>query len=61
MSENDAPKPSPKLWPSTEPPFKGYRAAPSEGYKQSSSETAIVIDNGQCTPQRRVSDHGVDL
>ncbi len=45
LERNDV-KPPPRLWPSVEAPFKGYHAAPSEGYKQSSSDTAIVIDNG---------------
>ena len=49
VPEKDEPKPPPQIWPSVEPPFKGYHAAPSEGYRLSSSETAIVIDNGQCT------------
>ena len=42
----DIPKSPPRVWTAAEPPFKGYHAAPSEGYQQSSGGTAIVIDNG---------------
>ncbi|KAL8672120.1 MAG: hypothetical protein Q9168_003394 [Polycauliona sp. 1 TL-2023] len=41
-----SPKPPPQVWSSIEPPFKGYQSPPSDGYKQSSRTTAIVIDNG---------------
>ncbi|KAL8729965.1 MAG: hypothetical protein Q9166_004410 [cf. Caloplaca sp. 2 TL-2023] len=41
-----SPKPPPRVWTATEPPFKGYQAPPSDGYVQSSRNTAIVIDNG---------------
>ncbi|KAL8843056.1 MAG: hypothetical protein Q9205_000588 [Flavoplaca limonia] len=41
-----SPKPPPRTWSSIEPPFKGYQAPPSDGYVQSSKNTAIVIDNG---------------
>ncbi|KAL9615283.1 MAG: hypothetical protein Q9167_000254 [Letrouitia subvulpina] len=41
-----SPKPPPKLWSPIDPPFRGVQALPSEGYKHSSAETAIVIDNG---------------
>lgn len=47
MPERAEPKPPPRIWCSVDPPFKGYHAAPSEGYRQTSQETAIVIDNGQ--------------
>ena len=41
-----SPKPSPRIWSATEPPFKSYQAPPTDGYVQSSRNTAIVIDNG---------------
>ncbi|KAL2038685.1 hypothetical protein N7G274_008443 [Stereocaulon virgatum] len=41
-----SPKPPPRIWHAIDPPFKGYQPAPSEGYQQSSCDTAIVIDNG---------------
>ena len=47
IAKSDSPKPPPRLWAAAEPPFKGYHAAPSEGYQQSSRDTAIVIDNGR--------------
>lgn len=41
------PKASPaKLWYASEPPFKGYRGTDS-GYKQTTAETAIIVDNGR--------------
>ncbi|EDU51128.1 actin [Pyrenophora tritici-repentis] len=40
------PKPPPKLWSVSEPPFEGFRAVDKDGWAQSNSETAIVIDNG---------------
>ncbi|MCJ1316881.1 Nuclear actin-protein involved in chromatin remodeling [Xylographa vitiligo] len=45
-SRRSSPKPPPRIWQASDPPFKGYQPAPSDGYKQSSSSTAIVIDNG---------------
>ncbi|KAK8214273.1 hypothetical protein IWZ01DRAFT_499450 [Phyllosticta capitalensis] len=40
-------KPAPKrVWSVKEPPFEGVRPVDTEGYKRSSSSTAIVIDNG---------------
>ena len=45
-----SPKPPPRIWHATDPPFKGYQPAPSEGYQQSSRDTAIVIDNGTHGP-----------
>ena len=45
-SNQSSPKPPPRVWQASDPPFKGYTPAPSEGYAQSSSSTAIVIDNG---------------
>ena len=44
--DRDAAKPPRRLWYAAEPPFKGYEAAPSGGFQQSSIDTAIVIDNG---------------
>ena len=46
-SERNSPKPPAKVWQASEAPFKGYQAAPSHGYGQSSTSTAIVIDNGK--------------
>ena len=46
MPDRDAAKPPLRLWYAAEPPFKGYQAAPSGGFQQSSIDTAIVIDNG---------------
>ena len=45
-SGRSSPKPPGKVWQASEPPFKGYQSAPTEGYQHSSSSTAIVIDNG---------------
>jgi len=59
--EKDEIKPPQRLWPSVEAPFKGYHAAPSEGYKQSSSDTAIVIDNGQCNSMNHICERCADL
>ena len=42
-------QPPSKIWHANEPPFAGYKPAESQGYKQSNSETAIVIDNGSST------------
>ncbi len=44
------PKPPAQIWHAVEPPFKGYQPPPMEGYYQSSSESAIVIDNGSFEP-----------
>lgn len=41
-----APKPPPHVWYAVEPPFKGYQPAPVDGFKESTGQTAIVIDNG---------------
>ncbi|KAL8872155.1 MAG: hypothetical protein Q9174_002166 [Haloplaca sp. 1 TL-2023] len=41
-----SPKPPSRIWQAAESPFKGYEPPPSDGYKQSSNKTAIVIDNG---------------
>ena len=42
-----APKPAPEhIYQASEPPFAGHQSADSTGFKQSSAETAIVIDNG---------------
>ncbi|MCJ1243166.1 Nuclear actin-protein involved in chromatin remodeling [Trapelia coarctata] len=45
-SGRSSPKPPPRVWYASDPPFKGYQPAPSEGYQHSSTSTAIVIDNG---------------
>jgi len=41
-----SPKRPPQIWTAVDSPFRGYQKAPSEGYRKSSGETAIVIDNG---------------
>ena len=46
-SERNSPKPPPRTWQASDPPFKGYTPAPSDGYRESSPSTAIVIDNGK--------------
>ena len=46
-SGRNSPKPLAKVWDAPEPPFKGYHEAPTDGYRQSSDSTAIVIDNGK--------------
>ena len=53
-SRRSSPKPPPKIWYASEPPFKGFQPAPSEGYKQSSATTAIVIDNGMSFPESTI-------
>ena len=45
-------KPPPRIWHAIDPPFKGYQAAPSDGYQQSDGDTAIVIDNGKALSSR---------
>jgi actin-related protein 5 len=45
--QNGSAKPPPRVWQAIDPPFKGYQPPPSEGYEQSSGDTAIVIDNGK--------------
>lgn len=40
-----APPPA-RIWPATDPPFKGYQPLPSFASEQVTTETAIVIDNG---------------
>ena len=40
------PKPPPRVWYAVDPPFRGYQAPPTDGYKNSTHGTAIVIDNG---------------
>ena len=42
-----SPKPAPKIWNVSNPPFKGHQPPPIEGYQQSDDSTAIVIDNGE--------------
>ncbi|KAL8917718.1 MAG: hypothetical protein Q9208_007770 [Pyrenodesmia sp. 3 TL-2023] len=41
-----SPKPPSRIWHAAEPPFRGYQPLPTDGYARSSSDTAIVIDNG---------------
>lgn len=45
--QNGSAKPPERIWHAVDPPFKGYQPPPSEGYEESSSNTAIVIDNGE--------------
>jgi actin-related protein 5 len=45
-SRQASPKPPPTIWSLNEPPFEGYQAPQLDGWKKSTSETAIVIDNG---------------
>lgn len=50
-SGRNSPKPAPvKLWSVKEPPFEGFRPIDNEGYKRSTRDTAIVIDNGEYPP-----------
>ena len=42
----DSPRPPARLWYAADPPFKGYQPDPSDGYRESSESSAIVIDNG---------------
>ncbi|KAL9030105.1 MAG: hypothetical protein Q9196_001745 [Gyalolechia fulgens] len=44
-----SPKPLLRVWPAAESPFRGYEALPTDGYAQTSGNTAIVIDNGAST------------
>jgi len=47
QSGRNSPKPLPaKIWTLREPPFEGVKPIDYEGYKRSTPETAIVIDNG---------------
>ena len=46
VAQNGSVRPPPQIWQAVDPPFKGYQPPPSEGYEQSSGDTAIVIDNG---------------
>ena len=48
-SNRGSPKPPPQVWYASDPPFKGYTPAPSDGWAQSTPSTAIVIDNGMHT------------
>ncbi|OCK77034.1 actin-like ATPase domain-containing protein [Lepidopterella palustris CBS 459.81] len=49
-SGRNSPKPPPaKLWSVNDPPFEGFRPIDTEGYRRSSHDTAIVIDNGSST------------
>ncbi|RYN43907.1 Actin-like protein [Alternaria arborescens] len=46
LAGRNPPKPPPKLWSVSEPPFEGFRPIDKEGWSRSNGETAIVIDNG---------------
>lgn len=47
QSGRNSPKPLPaKIWTLKEPPFEGFKPIDTEGYKRSTPDTAIVIDNG---------------
>ncbi|KAL9094676.1 MAG: hypothetical protein Q9165_002945 [Trypethelium subeluteriae] len=49
-SQGQSPRPGPaKIWSVSEPPFAGFQPVDTEGYKRSSPETTIVIDNGSST------------
>ncbi len=41
-----SPKPPSHVWHAADPPFKGYQPLPTDGYHQSTSLDAVVIDNG---------------
>ena len=45
-SGRTSPKPPPRVWAAGEPPFRGYQAPPSDGYRQGDGGTALVVDNG---------------
>ena len=47
LSGQRSPKPAPRIWQASEPPFRGYKPADPSGYQKSNTETAIVIDNGR--------------
>ena len=42
----DGPFQQPQLWNVAEPPFQGFRELPTEGYRQTSNKTTVIIDNG---------------
>ncbi|KAF1812918.1 actin-like ATPase domain-containing protein [Eremomyces bilateralis CBS 781.70] len=47
ISRRNSPPPAPsQLWSLSEPPFEGFKPVDHEGFKRSTPETAIVIDNG---------------
>ncbi|KAL9604385.1 MAG: hypothetical protein Q9219_000573 [cf. Caloplaca sp. 3 TL-2023] len=46
FDQKSSPKLPKRIWQAAESPFKGYQPIPSEGYAESSKNTAIVIDNG---------------
>ncbi|KAI9704015.1 MAG: Nuclear actin-protein involved in chromatin remodeling [Bogoriella megaspora] len=49
-SARQSPKPEPtKIWNISEPPFAGFLPIDTDGYDQSTRDTAIVIDNGSST------------
>lgn len=43
---NSPPPPPTTVWSLSEPPFEGVKPVDHEGFKRSTPETAIVIDNG---------------
>ncbi|KAF2457718.1 hypothetical protein BDY21DRAFT_285181 [Lineolata rhizophorae] len=46
-SRRGSPKPPPaKIWNLSDPPFEGFKPVDDEGWKRSTSDTPIVIDNG---------------
>ena len=47
--QNPPKNPPSKIWQASEPPFGGVLEPSYDAYKQSNSETAIVIDNGSST------------
>lgn len=44
--QNPPKLPPSKIWQASEPPFEGFKPAEPQGYRQSRSDTAIIIDNG---------------
>ncbi|KAF2500552.1 putative chromatin remodeling complex subunit [Lophium mytilinum] len=48
-SGRNSPKLPSKIWTVADPPFEGFRPIDHDGFRRSSSSTAIVIDNGSST------------
>ncbi|KAF2814419.1 actin-related protein, ARP5 class [Mytilinidion resinicola] len=48
-SGRNSPKAPSKIWTVADPPFQGFRPIDRDGFRRSSSSTAIVIDNGSST------------
>lgn len=44
-----------RIWHATDPPFNGYQPPPSDAFEQTSNETAIVIDNGECKTSSKLA------